>query len=55
MPGKHIIVGTEPIHFDAFNTALNIETECLLHDIAIGWLKKTKKPSDIQKTRIIKP
>lgn len=25
MPGKHIIVGTEPIHFDAFNTALNTE------------------------------
>lgn len=25
MPGKHIIVGTEPIHFDAFNTALNID------------------------------
>jgi len=27
MPGKHIIVGTEPIHFNAFNAALNIETE----------------------------
>lgn len=27
MPGKHIIVGTEPIHFDAFNTVLNTETE----------------------------
>lgn len=27
MPGKHIIVGTEPIHFDAFNIALNTEIE----------------------------
>jgi len=27
MPDKHMNVGTEPIHFDAFNTALNTEIE----------------------------
>lgn len=27
MPGERIIVGTEPIHFNAFNAALNTENE----------------------------